>query len=82
VPINKAAKKARLTPAIADERNPEVYFQYRVEFIKKGDEAIVNVYPNPGVQRTSRRTASTTSRHSGQSARKNGRTCVRDALST
>jgi hypothetical protein len=50
VPINKAARKARLTPAIADKGNPEVYFQYRVEFIKKGDEAIVNVYPNPGVK--------------------------------
>jgi hypothetical protein len=49
-PINKAAKKARLTPAVADDRNAEVYFQYRVEFIKKGDEAIVTVYPNPGVQ--------------------------------
>jgi hypothetical protein len=49
-PINKAARKARLTPAVAEERNPEVYFQYRVEFIKKGDDQIVKVYPNPGVQ--------------------------------
>lgn len=50
VPINKAAKKARMTPAVADGREQEVYFQYRVEFIKKGDEETVNVYPNPGVQ--------------------------------
>jgi hypothetical protein len=50
VPINKAARKARLTPAVADKRNREVYLQYRVEFIKKGDDQIVNVYPNPGVQ--------------------------------
>jgi hypothetical protein len=49
-PINKAAKKARLTPAVADKREKEVYFQYRVEFVKKGDEQTVNVYPNPGVQ--------------------------------
>jgi hypothetical protein len=50
VPINKAAKKARMTPAVADGREKDVYFQYRVEFIKKGDEETVNVYPNPGVQ--------------------------------
>jgi hypothetical protein len=49
-PINKAAKKARLTPAVADGREAGIYFQYRVEFIKKGDEDTVNVYPNPGVQ--------------------------------
>jgi hypothetical protein len=49
-PIVKAAKKARLTPAQADGRTMEIYFQYRVEFVKKGDEATVNVYPNPGVQ--------------------------------
>lgn len=49
-PINKAARKARLTPAQADGREKEIYFQYRVEFIKKGDETTVNVYPNPGVQ--------------------------------
>jgi hypothetical protein len=49
-PINKAARKARLAPAQADGRAQEVYFQYRVEFVKKGDEQAVNVYPNPGVQ--------------------------------
>jgi hypothetical protein len=50
VPINKAARKARLAPAVADGGNREIYFQYRVEFIKKGDDETVNVYPNPGVQ--------------------------------
>jgi len=50
VPINEAARKARVTPAMADGRNKEIYFQYRVEFAKKGDERTVNVYPNPGVQ--------------------------------
>jgi hypothetical protein len=50
VPINKAAKKARVTPAVADGRPQEVYLQYRVEFIKKGSEQTINVYPNPGVQ--------------------------------
>lgn len=49
-PINKAARKARLIPAQADGRKMEIYFQYRVEFVKKGDESVVNVYPNPGVQ--------------------------------
>lgn len=48
-PILKAARKARLAPAQADGRTNEIYFQYRVEFVKKGDEATVNVYPNPGV---------------------------------
>jgi len=50
VPINKAARKARLTPAVADKRNREIYLQYRVEFIKKGDDQVVKVYPNPGVK--------------------------------
>lgn len=49
-PINKAARKARLMPANADGRKKEIYFQYRVEFVQKGDEQIVNVFPNPGVQ--------------------------------
>jgi hypothetical protein len=49
-PINKAAKKARMLPAMADGTEREVYFQYRVEFIQKGDERTVNIYPNPGVQ--------------------------------
>jgi hypothetical protein len=50
VPVNKAARKARLTSATADGRQREVYFQYRVEFTKKGDDQTINVYPNPGVQ--------------------------------
>lgn len=50
VPINKAARKARLSPAVADKRNREVYLQYRVEFVKEGDEETIKVYPNPGVQ--------------------------------
>lgn len=49
-PVNEAARKARLMPAIADGREREVYFQYRVEFIKKGAEQTINIYPNPGVQ--------------------------------
>ncbi|MEX2495442.1 MAG: hypothetical protein WD448_05095 [Woeseia sp.] len=50
VPVTKAARKARLLPAVADDREREIYFQYRVEFIKKGDDETINVYPNPGVQ--------------------------------
>lgn len=49
-PINKAARKARLVPAAADGRPKEIYFQYRVEFIQKGNERTVNIYPNPGVE--------------------------------
>ena len=46
----KASKKARLVPAKIDGRDQTVYLQYRVEFIKKGDEASVIFYPNPGVK--------------------------------
>lgn len=50
VPINRAARKARLSPAVADGRAMEIYLQYRVEFTKTGDEQTVRVYPNPGVK--------------------------------
>jgi hypothetical protein len=48
-PINKAARKARLVPATAEGREYEVYLQYRVRFVKAGDEATVNVWLNPGI---------------------------------
>lgn len=48
--INKAARKARLVPASIDGKRREIYFQYRVEFAKKGEEQTVTVYENPGVQ--------------------------------
>lgn len=45
----KASKKARLVPATIDEREKTVYFQYRVEFTKKGEDHTVRFLPNPGV---------------------------------
>lgn len=48
--IVEAAEDARALPAVADGDEKPVYLQYRVEFIKKGDEETINVYPNPGVQ--------------------------------
>ena len=48
--IVEAAEDARIVPANADGDAREIYLQYRVEFIKKGSEQTVNVYPNPGVQ--------------------------------
>lgn len=48
--IVEAAEDARVQPAVADGDPQTVYLQYRVEFVKKGKEQTVNVYPNPGVQ--------------------------------
>lgn len=47
--INKAAKKARMQPAIIDGRPHAVYVQYRVRFETRGDENTVTIYNNPGV---------------------------------
>lgn len=47
--INKAAKKARMQPAIIDGRPHAVYVQYRVRFETRGDENILTIYNNPGV---------------------------------
>lgn len=47
--INAAAKKARLNPASFDGRKREVYVQYRVAFVKKGDDETVTIYNNPGL---------------------------------
>jgi hypothetical protein len=48
--IIEAAEDARALPAVADGDEKTVYLQYRVEFVKKGTEQTVNVWPNPGVQ--------------------------------
>lgn len=48
--IVDAADDARMQPALADGKAQTVYFQYRVQFVKKGGEQTVRVYPNPGVQ--------------------------------
>lgn len=47
--INKAAKKARMQPAVIDGRPRAVYVQYRVRFETRGDENTVTIYNNPGV---------------------------------
>lgn len=46
----KASRKARLLPATIDGKGKNVYLQYRVKFVKKGESAQVILYPNPGVQ--------------------------------
>jgi hypothetical protein len=46
--VQKAAKKARLTPASIDGKKQKVYLQFRVEFIKEGDSKRIQVYSNTG----------------------------------
>jgi hypothetical protein len=46
--ILKAAKSARLTPAVINGKAQKIYLQFRVEFIKEGDSKRVFVYLNPG----------------------------------
>ncbi len=46
--IIKAAKKARLNPAILDGKERKIYLQFRVEFIAKGDDREIKLYRNPG----------------------------------
>lgn len=48
--IIEAAEDATALPAFADGEEKTIYMQYRVEFIKKGEDETVNVYANPGVQ--------------------------------
>lgn len=46
--VQKVAKKARLQPAMLDGRAVEVVFQYRVNFISKGEEQSLDFVANPG----------------------------------
>jgi hypothetical protein len=46
--IYKAVKKARLTPASIDGKEVDVVFQYRAQFVKKGDTQTVEFVANPG----------------------------------
>lgn len=48
--IVTAAKKARMTPARIDGKAIPVYVQYRVEFKKAGDEQLVRIMNNPGLE--------------------------------
>jgi len=45
--VKKAAKKARMSPAIIDGKNREIYLQFRVEFIQEGEDREIILYPNP-----------------------------------
>lgn len=46
--IQKAARKAHLTPARINGKNRKVYVQFRVEFIAKDDRRDIYVHSNPG----------------------------------
>lgn len=48
--VNKAAKKARANPAMIDGQPQTVYLQFRVEFIKEGDDERIHFYMNPGYE--------------------------------
>ncbi|HEX7718757.1 MAG TPA: hypothetical protein VF389_03025, partial [Woeseiaceae bacterium] len=48
--INKAARRAKMTPAARGTSKREIYFQYRVQFDKKGETQTVKILENPGVQ--------------------------------
>lgn len=48
--VNKAAKKARLNPAIIDGKARDVYLQFRVEFIAEKDQRDIYIYLNPGYE--------------------------------
>ncbi|MDH4107547.1 MAG: hypothetical protein OEW35_04475 [Gammaproteobacteria bacterium] len=46
--VSQALKKARWTPASIDGKKVEIYFQYRVLFVQKGEDRKVGLLPNPG----------------------------------
>lgn len=46
--VNKAARKARVVPALVNGKARTVYLQYRLEFIAEGEERNIHVYLNPG----------------------------------
>ena len=45
--VQKAAKKARMTPAVIDGKKREIYLQFRVEFIQDDDQREILLYLNP-----------------------------------
>lgn len=48
--IAKAARKARMTPAIRDGEPFAVYVQFQVEFVKAGDDESIRILNNPGLK--------------------------------
>lgn len=45
--LQKAAKKARLTPASVNGKTRTIYLQFRAEFIGEGDKHVARLYLNP-----------------------------------
>ncbi len=50
IAVNKAAKKARMNPAIIDGKAREIYLQFRAEFISDKGVRTIDFYLNPGYQ--------------------------------
>ena len=48
--IYDVIKKARLVPARYQGKEVEVVFQYRIQFVKKGDEQTLSLVANPGYE--------------------------------
>ncbi len=48
--VTKAAKKARMNPALFDGKDRKVYVQFRVEFIAEGDQRDIHLYLNSGYE--------------------------------
>lgn len=48
--INQAARKARLNPAIIDGDPQEIYLQFQVKFVAKGEERDIFFILNPGYE--------------------------------
>jgi hypothetical protein len=48
--VNKAAKKARMTPALIDGKAREIYLQFRVEFSAEKEVRNIYFFANPGYE--------------------------------
>ena len=46
--VNKAARKARMNPAIIDGKPRRIFLQFRVEFIAEGEARDIHLFLNPG----------------------------------
>lgn len=48
--VHKAAKKARMNPALIGGKAKQIYLQFRVEFSAEGEEKNIYFHMNPGYQ--------------------------------
>lgn len=48
--ISRAGKKAHMNPAIINGKAREIFLQFRVEFIKEGENQTIDYYLNPGYE--------------------------------